>query len=630
MACYLAAMLWRWILLGWLAWCGAVQAQPVAWLDPQSNAIALDGQMEWLRDPGARWTPQEAAAAEGWQALRGSPNAGFTEDAIWLRLRLAQPADGAPWRLQVDNTLIEQVHLLLRGADGAWHTQQAGRSVRHSDWPLDTRSPVFRLDLPAGTHEFMLRLATRNSLSTSIHLWQAERFYARAQAESLLWGVYFGIYGFVILIQFLFWKWTREALSGWYVLCAGLNCFSMLMTMGYLQNALDMSGRLAVPLLSLSICASIYVGSKFTATVLDLHRHMPRLNALLLRGGAAVGGVCGLLVVGGAIGLGTGIAQAVSIVWMLALAWATVVLLLRRGEMAERFLLVAFGIFFLGILLRYMRNLGWLPAGPLTDNSVQVGSVLHMIVMCVFIVYRYNALRIALQVEQAARQEQRDFVALVSHEFRTPLAIIDTSAQQLSTHLDAPHEKSLKRCANIQAAAQRMTDLMDNYLTLERMGHFEHALQARPCELRSLLTDLAAEWPEGRIRLLTHLLPAEFACDPDMLRVALRNLISNADRHAAPGTLIELSAQGLPNGHLRLRVSNTGETIPSDELPLLFQKYHRGRSVRGQPGAGLGLFLVERIVKAHAGRITVRSHSGTTSFQIALPIGGETAALAGR
>ena len=601
-----------------------LQAQPVVSVATQSGAVALEGRMQWLREPGARWTADEAAQAQGWQTLQGSPNAGFTDAAVWLRFTLEQPAGGASWRLQVDNTLIEQVSLFERDAAGAWRSQQAGRSVRHSEWPLNTRSPVFRLDLPAGTHELMLRLATRNSLSTSIHLWETEHFYARAQGESLLWGIYFGIYALVILIQFLFWKWTREALSGWYVMCAGLNCFSMLLTMGYLQNALNWSGALAVPLLSLTICASIYIGTQFTVIVLELQRYMPRLNKFLLRGAAVVSIISTSLVLAGALALGTVIAQAASIVFMLTLSGATVVMLIRRGEMAERFLLVAFGFFFLGILLRYSRNLGWLDAGPLTDNSVQVGSVLHMIVMCVFIVYRYNALRIALQVEQTARQEQRDFVALVSHEFRTPLAIIDTSAQQLASHLGAPPERSLKRCANIQAAARRMSDLMDNYLTLDRMGHFEHAFQARPCDLPALLANLTAEWPANRVRLQTERLPTEFTCDPDLLRVALRNLINNADRHALPGDPIELLAQGLPHEALRLRVTTLGDTIPADEMPLLFQRYRRGRLARGQPGAGLGLFLAQQIVQAHGGRITARSQAGITSFQIQLPDGEQS------
>jgi signal transduction histidine kinase len=606
------------LVVCWI-WCGVLQAQPIVTLDAAADGVSLDGRMEWLEDPDAGLTEQEAASAPGWRPLAGLPNAGFTRSAIWLRLKLLQPDGSTAWRLQVDNTLIEHVHLYQRDADGQWRSWQAGRALRHSQWPLQTRSSVFRLDLPAGPHEFMLRLATRNSLSTSVHLWKAETFYAHAQGEALLWGVYFGLYFLVILIQFLFWKWTREALSGWYVLYAGLNCLSMLMTMGYLQNMLDWDADLMVPLLGLSICASLYAGTQFTVVVLELGRHMPRLDRLLVRGSACLAVATATLVLAGRYGLGVSIAQIASMGWIVVVSWATLVLLLRRREATERFLLLAFGVFFVGILIRYLRNLGWLQPGLLTDNSIQFGSVLHMIMMCVFIVHRYNALQSALRIEQAARQEQRDFVALVSHEFRTPLAIIDTSAQQLSTHLDAPAEKSLKRCANIQAAARRMTDLMDRYLTAERLDQSLQALQMQPCDLGSLLAGLVTEWPEGRVHLSAEQLPTDFCCDADLLRLALRNLIGNADRHAAPGTTIELALRQPQRGSLELRVTNIGDTIAADELPLLFQKFYRGRAVRGKPGAGLGLFLVQQVVDAHGGHIQAQSAAGTTSFRIWLP-----------
>ncbi|MGE0803731.1 MAG: 7TM-DISM domain-containing protein [Lautropia sp.] len=624
------------ILIGCWLWCGLFQgspllAQPVIELDRHAGVLPLAGRLEWLHDEGARWQPSEAAAAAGWQRLAGSPNAGFTADAIWLRFEVNQPADAASWWLEIDNALLEDIRLVQRDAGGDWRIQRAGRAIPHSDWPLDTRSPVFRLDLPPGPHVFMLRVATRNSLSTSLSLWNVERYYAHARNEALLWGFYFGLYALVILIQFLFWYWTREALSGWYVLYAGLNCLAMMMTMGYLQNALDLSGNLAVMLPSLMICASIYAGTKFTVVVLDLDRFMPRLNRFLLRGAATAAVATSLLVLIGAVSTGTLAAQVVSIVWILILTGATIALLRRHGAVAERFLLAAFGVFFVGILIRYLRNLGWLQPGPLTDHSVQVASVLHMITMCVFIVYRYNALQTALQVEQAARREQRDFVALVSHEFRTPLAIIDTSVRQLAAHLDAPFERSRKRCVNIQAAVRRMTDLMDRYLTVERLAHAERTMQTRPCDLQALLEGLAAEGPEGRLRLRVRDLPADFIGDPDMLRVAMRNLISNADRHARPDTPVELSAFGLRDGSVSLRVTNEGDAIAADELPLLFQKYYRGRAGRGKPGAGLGLYLVQQIVNAHGGRIVVRSASGLTSFRIWLPgAGGGGAVASGR
>lgn len=606
------------ILLFMFLFCGIAHAQPPVVLDRSVGMIPLHGRMAWLIDAGGRLRVQEAETAAGWQALPGSPNAGFTSDAIWLRFEVIQATNAPSWRLELRNTLLEDVRFFQRDAAGEWHMQVAGRNVKRSAWPLDTRSPAFRLDLPPGRHEVMVRLASRNSLSTGLRLWEAELFYASARDEALLWGGYFGLYGLVILIQFLFWQWTREALSGWYVPYAALNFLGVLMTMGYLQNALDWNSDLATPILGISICAVVFVSTRFSSVLLGLDQVMPRLNRFLLRGAAAVSVGTSLLVIAGQYAAGVGTSQVVSMAWIMLLSGASIVLV-WRGHAPARFYLIAFAIFYLGVLIRYLRNLGWLEPGLVTDYSIQVGSVLHMIVMCLFIVYRYNALRIALRVEQAARQEQRDFVAMVSHELRTPLAIIGASAQQLAAHLDAPVEKSLRRCTNITAASRRMAELMDNYLTAERMDSSERSIRIRRCAMPSFFKELVSEWPEDRIKLTTKALPEDYACDLDMLQVAFRNLITNAIRHSRASTVIDVMVRGNGQGGLTVRVVNRGENIPLEERPFLFQKYYRGRAARGKTGAGLGLFLVKRIIDAHGGRVEVQCDSGVTTFKVLLP-----------
>ncbi|WP_083691062.1 histidine kinase dimerization/phospho-acceptor domain-containing protein [Aquipseudomonas alcaligenes] len=90
-------------------------------------------------------------------------------------------------------------------------------------------------------------------------------------------------------------------------------------------------------------------------------------------------------------------------------------------------------------------------------------------------------LRVSLNQEQRMREEQGDFVAMVSHEFRTPLAIIATSAQQLGRQLDAPAEKSLRRCQNIRDAVGRLLGLVDDYLTHDRMAVSRPAARFATC-----------------------------------------------------------------------------------------------------------------------------------------------------
>ena len=164
-----------------------------------------------------------------------------------------------------------------------------------------------------------------------------------------------------------------------------------------------------------------------------------------------------------------------------------------------------------------------------------------------------------------------------------------------------------------------MSDLMDTYLSADRMDTTEQPLHIQACNPQQLLEEIIAEWPEGRVRLTTTKLPVEYLCDPELLQVALRNLLANADRHSAQESVIELNAAGNENGGMRIAVEDHGQGIPNDEISKLFQRYFRGRAARGTPGAGLGLFLVQRIAEEHGGQVSVKSAPGETSFEMLLP-----------
>lgn len=181
------------------------------------------------------------------------------------------------------------------------------------------------------------------------------------------------------------------------------------------------------------------------------------------------------------------------------------------------------------MVVAYLRNFGVLPANFWTDHAVAIGSMLHMGIMSLRIISHYNRLkrdneqaqrqaaefmrlpnarmeslvqmrtrelheelrrretleqelRVSLNQEQRMREEQGDFVAMVSpHEFRTPLAIIATSAQQLGRQLDAPAEKSQRRCQNIRDAVGRLLGLVDDYLTHDRMAVSRPAARFATC-----------------------------------------------------------------------------------------------------------------------------------------------------
>jgi signal transduction histidine kinase len=350
---------------------------------------------------------------------------------------------------------------------------------------------------------------------------------------------------------------------------------------------------------------------------------------------------------------------------LVVLGWAPMLLALAtrlwwRGHAPARFFVLAFGILIAGGLLRYLRLLGWLDPSLLTEYGYEVGSILSMLVMSQAITVRYNAmkheklaaqvalnssleaqvqertvllvdeidrrealeidLRRALAVEQLAWQQQRDFVAMVSHEFRTPLAIINTSVHHVAQSLDASQGRSLERCTNIKESARRMSDLMDEYLSLDRIEGATQALNLTPCNVVEIVAGVVAEWPLHAIELIATAVPPTLLCDWKLLQVALRNLISNGLRHSPPDEPLRLWVQGQPGGGVHIEINDAGSGIPEDELARVFQKYFRGRGALGKPGAGLGLYLVERIAQLHAGSATVQTTPDHGSrFSLILP-----------
>ena len=600
--------LWVWLRV-WLclACCATAWAQTPVRLDPQASMITLAGKMDWLRHANAPISPEAAQAAPGWQALAGELNAGFTLDSIWLRFEAEQPVPGlADWRLELDSSLIEDVRFYQQTPDQQWVEQRAGLKVAHSAWPLDTRTPTFGLLLPQGRHTLMLRLESRMALVTGIRLWSASAFETHARHEALGWGVYLGMFALAGLFQFVFWLFAREAISGWYLPYALMIFLLGLIHSAYLPNALDVSGQVARQMTVVVTTLTIALFGQFTASQLALSGMYPRMSRFFRWL------TVGLVVVTLVLAFAPPVAHVGGLTRVLWMTWLVVILGLvgvvaRQGNALARLFLWAFGVLFVGVATRFLRNMGLLAPGLATDHGFPLAVMLHMVMVSLFIIYRYNALKQALQVAQAAHQQQRDFVAMVSHEFRTPLAIISTSVQQIAHNLDAPRDKTARRCDNVRAATRRMTALMDDYLSLDRLDGDTQPLQLQACDVEKEMRLAADERPPGRVQLTVSQLPPHFVCDPSLLRIAVHNLLANADRHSPVDQPIHLHACGNGPGGMDLTVTVTdhGEGIAADELAKLFLKYFRGRAAQRRPGAGLGLYLVNRIATLHGGQVTV-------------------------
>ena len=218
-----------------------------------------------------------------------------------------------------------------------------------------------------------------------------------------------------------------------------------------------------------------------------------------------------------------------------------------------------------------------------------------------------------LAAERRVRAEQAEFVDMVSHEFRTPLAIIDTTTQMLRlTQRNAPPEV-LHRLGKIEHAADRLTELIDRYLNNDRHALDDSALKLESCDLAPLLDEIVAA---ARNRESGHVIalqlpptPLRLACDRPLLRIAVDNLFSNALKYAPPGTKITLTAQDRGD-EILIGVGDQGPGIAARDHDTVFRKFIRGHNVAGTSGAGLGLYIVKRIVERHGGHVELDSAPG--------------------
>lgn len=238
-----------------------------------------------------------------------------------------------------------------------------------------------------------------------------------------------------------------------------------------------------------------------------------------------------------------------------------------------------------------------------------------------------EGIRMALAQQRELNDLRSRFVSMTSHEFRTPLATILSSAELLkfySERMEATERQEVLQ--SIENSVQRMTTMLDSVLVLGRGEAGMMTFSPTEADLPTLCQAILDE----TLHAATHALckvtlnvspdlpPGQF--DPDLLRHVFGNLLSNAIKYSPSGGQVTFDV-GLENGHFVLSVADEGIGIPSDELPHLFSSFHRASNVGDIKGTGLGLAIVKQAVELHGGDIAVQSQAGQGScFTVRLPL----------
>lgn len=222
-----------------------------------------------------------------------------------------------------------------------------------------------------------------------------------------------------------------------------------------------------------------------------------------------------------------------------------------------------------------------------------------------------------------AEQLKDDFLSLISHELRTPLTTIQGAAQTLLTRGDAlPPETRDALRTDLINESERLSRMLTNMLALSAYQAGRLHVERDPLLIQPLLKQVAREvqarYPTHAVMVDVpgHLPPAEG--DEELIAQAVRNLAENAAKYSPNGGTITLGAEAA-NGMLTVSVRDEGPGIPDEEQSRIFQRFHRAST--GTQGMGLGLYLCQRLVEAHGGRLWVESAPGAgATFRFTLPI----------
>lgn len=225
--------------------------------------------------------------------------------------------------------------------------------------------------------------------------------------------------------------------------------------------------------------------------------------------------------------------------------------------------------------------------------------------------------------EIALARRQSEFVAAVSHEFRTPLAAMTHLTELLQQDVVEEHRKSLYYSA-LATEARRLKTLVETLLEFGRMEAGALAFRKEVIGAGELVQGIVEEFKAGpSSRVIDFELDSVAKVEVDRLAVgrAVMNLLDNADKYSPPSEPVKVHV-GRNGGCVRIVVEDLGPGMPQDEQAAIFRKFVRGSAAKAcnVSGTGIGLALVDGIIKAHGGRMELDSKQGRGSrFSIVLP-----------
>ncbi|MBP2314771.1 sensor histidine kinase [Azospirillum soli] len=635
------------------------EASPDGIAPGPADVVPLAPIIDVLFDPGGTLTLDAVAAERGgggaFHRLSAGPASfGQSTGALWGRVRLdltdAKTADR--WLLAIDTLLIARADIYLVADDG--------RVLAHAARGLTMEA------VPAGAIQHTVGLTPYVGQPVTLYLRVQSRFalvmapvlrttLAQLRHEAEMTRLHAPLAGSIASMALLFG-------AHWLLLRSRLYAYAFGAALGILITGFFGSGLNRVYgvswgnnvdwwLLEGGGILGLHCLPLFIAAYLDLSSHRPAMHRTLCRGVMVMTAINVGLMLFLPHRLLTGLTASFFAVSAVSL-W---LMLIQPGigKRDRRSLLLAMGPFLVLNCFHLVAFNRWAPdllpwRGWVKELfSIGLATLLMGFALAMADQFRFRLSKLvaqrtrqliqanaqteeALIAEQAARQHLRQFIRMAAHEFKTPLAVIDTAAQVLPLLVGAMTDDARRRLDNIRANVRRLLSLIDACFAEDRLDEKGLVLKTEPIDPLAMVEDVAHHQRllhsrAIRVHADASLPPIEG--DPELLRMTFNALLDNAAKYSPAKSAIDVEIAGLnggvkdgATGGLRVRILDRGRGIPESDRAELFSRYYRASNVSSVPGTGLGLYLARSIIARHAGTLSFADREGGgTVFTVSLP-----------
>lgn len=559
---------------------------------------------------------------------------GYTNDIIWMRVKVRPSATGQPLVLRILPAYLNNVTLYEPDPahTGGWRSIETGNSVPWKDRPNGSVSLGFTVQ-PTSEATYFLRLKTLTNTQLYVEALEAPAATQR-DIRTLLWqGFYIAIFFWIVFWALSDYLLSRDHVILTFILVHLVYLAYVLSTMGYL--AILLPDETHIPTISFwLVTVAIFASIIFHRELLLLF-DVPKsarwaLNALLLSSGAAVG----LLLLGqAAVAL-----KLNSFLVLLAGPLLFIVAMSLRGNASPGLwpIRLFYGVLFISLVVYVSPILGLAEASSWSLFGALFHGLLSALMAAGLLHWRSRALvaqesEARLQLARSEHQldfhrkqleEQSRFTAMLTHELKNPLSSIRFNVDAMIGEGQMPEGPRKKR---IDHAIAEIDGLAERCILADRIEQRTMSPSLTEVDVATLVAELVGHYANAeRIRQQAPDRLAPALCDVQLLRVAIGNLTDNALRYSPNESSVDIhlaestDASGMHG--VRVDVVNTPGVAGLPDPEHAFDKYYRGANVTHLGGTGLGLYLVKGIASKLGGTVSYKLVDGRITFTLWIPL----------